>query len=240
MQNLSITTRMVQSAGYAFTASLLAVAVLVATFFLAEPVVSHGQAADTSEFVIQQTIVDESSFLVEPADVAMDGTINGISGGTANGSTTFSVQSNNNAGYYVEIAFEDNTTANAMLGAETASEALRDFDDSANGGEPVYTFTASTAAQFGYTVESLSPTDTDPSFLSDGGDLCDNGGTDQDLDSCWKGPSVSGFRIVDRDSSAPTGATSTIKFRVVVPSNPSPVPSAEPYYATATLSLFAK
>lgn len=227
-----------QSMTYSLFASVTIAALLLLAYFAAEPSITRAQLADTSnDFVISQTITDESSFLVQPANVTMDGSLNGISGGTANGSTTFSVQSNNSSGYTVSISFFDNGTEGAMLGSETADESIRDFQDGIT--EPVFAFTASSAAQFGYTVESLTPGDTDASFLDDGASNCASGAT-QTADSCWMAPTSTSFQIVDRDASASTGATSTLKFRVVVPNNPNPVPTAETYYATATLSLFNK
>ena len=101
-------------------------------------------------------------------------------------------------------------------------------------GEPTFNFTASSAALFGYTVTSSSTTDTDPSFI-DNGVAC-NLGTNQ-LGRCWKEPTTSGFTIVDRGTAATNGATSTIQFKVNVPSGAVPVPQAQSYTATATLTL---
>lgn len=226
-----------QSAAYAVVASTTSVSLLFVGFFLAEPNIGHGQA-QTSEFTITQTIVDETSFLVEPADVTMSGTINGVTGGQATGTTQFVVQSNNSTGYYVEIEFFDNGTPNAMLGETTLSEALRDYGGDTGVGEPSFGYTASTAAQFAYTVTSSTTADTDQSFLNNGG-AC-NAGTTQTPATCWKSPDTSPFRIVDRATAATNGATSTITFNVTVPSGATPVPSAEPYTATATLSLFTQ
>lgn len=226
-----------QSALYALVASIAAITLLLAAFFVLEPGIGH--AVDSNEFYIRQTITDETSFLVQPTNVTMDGSITGVTGGTANGSTTFSVISNNDTGYTVTIAFENNGTANAMVGDVTASESIRDYDGDA-AGEPSYGFTASTAAQFAYTVTSLTAADTDQSFLDNGTTACNQGGGSQTADTCWKSPATTAFGIVDRGSSAVTGATSTIAFRVVVPSGSAPSVTADTYTATATLTLLTQ
>jgi len=227
-----------QSALYALVASMTVLSMLFVGFFLAEPAISYGQV-DTGDFTIRQTITGESSFTVPPVDVTMTGSINGLTGGTANGATQFVVLSNNASGYYVEIDFFDNGSPEAMSGDVSGSPAIRDFDGDV-AGEPARGFTASTAAQFGYTVTSSSTTDTDSSFFHPAGaGTCGTAGTTQ-VDGCWKAPATTGFRIVDTAQAALTGATSSVQFRIVVPSAPLPVLTAETYTATATLSLFVK
>lgn len=218
-------------AGKLATASLL---VLSSLYMLAEPQVTRGQA-DTSEFVITQIITAESSFLVEPTDVSMVGSIAGLTGGQATGTTDFVVQSNNSNGYYVDISFFNNGTDNAMLGTSTASEAIRDYDGDAAGPEPSRGYVSSTSAQFAYTVASDVSADTDQSFFHDGA-TCNSGVLQ--TETCWKSPSTAAFEIVRRTSPALTGATSTITFNVTVPSGASPVPQSDGYVATATLSLY--
>lgn len=221
-----------QAALYALVSSVTVVSLLFAAFFTFEPRIGH--AVDSSPFYVRQTITDETSFLVQPSNVTMNGSITGVTGGTANGSTTFAVISNNANGYTVSIDFNDNAGAYAMLGDATNSENLRDY----GGGllaEPTYNFTASTAAQFAYTVDSTNDGDTDQSFL-DNGSICNqSGGTGNSL--CWMSPSTTPYQIVNRGSAANTGATSTISFRVVVPSGASPAVTADTYTATATLTL---
>lgn len=219
---------------YALLSSVTILSLLFAAFFMVEPRVGH--AVDSNEFYIRQTITDETSFLVQPSNVTMSGSITGVTGGTANGSTTFAVISNNAQGYNVSIAFDDNAGAYAMLGDTTGSEGIRDYGGDV-AGQPSYNFTASTAAQFAYTVKSVTPTDTPQSFLDNGSNACNSFGGGQTLDQCWKAPSTSGFEIVDRGSAAVTGATSTIYFRVVVPSGSNPAVTADTYTATATLTL---
>ena len=86
------------NASYAIIASFSIIALLLASYFLLEPTISRGQASDSSTFYVRQNITDESSFLVNPTNVAMNGSISGITGGNATGTTQFVVISNNATG----------------------------------------------------------------------------------------------------------------------------------------------
>ena len=215
----------------AFTAALVAVLSLALLYTIVEPQITHSQS---STFLIQTTITGESSFLVPPSNVTMVGTLNSLTGGQATGSTQFVVQSTNSSGYEVQITFPSNGTANAMLSDLTADESLLDYLGDV-GGEPSSGYSTSTSAQFAYTVTSSTTADTDQSFFESGGS-CNQGAGSQAV-TCWKAPETSPFTIVSKNSPSPAGATSTILFNVTVPNNPSPVPVAEQYTATATLSL---
>ena len=223
-------TLAVQNATVVAFGALVGFAVL---FGVLEPRITHSQE-DTSEFIIQQTITAESSFLVEPADVTMAGDIGGVTGGQATGTTQFVVLTNNAAGYYVDIAFFDNGTPEAMIGDVTASEAIVDYEGDVTG-EPSFGYTTSASAQLAYTVTSSSTLDTDQSFLNDGS-ACNAGGVQ--AVPCWKAPDTAPFTIVQRNTEAGTGATSTVQFNVTVPSGATPTPVADTYTATATLSLY--
>lgn len=235
-------THFAHSASYAVLASVAVLSMLFAGFFLAEPAVSRGQA-DTSTFYIRQEITDETSFTTEPTNVDMTGPgnqINGVTGGQATGTTQFVVTSNNAAGYYVTIGFEYTSNDEAMVGDESSSQAIRDYGGSDM--QPSYGYTASSAAQFAYTVTSSSSNHTDASFLNNGS-ACGTGGSNQWPTGahCWMAPSSTvAYQIVDTSSAAITGATSTLTFNVTVPSGATPVPQAETYTATATLSLYVK
>lgn len=226
------THHIITSTTQALCAGLLTVAVLMASFFVIEPTV--GQAVDSNPFTIKTTITDEISFLTQPANVTATSAINGITGGTANGSTTAVVRTNSFTGYEMFITFANNATDNAMLGDVSDNQSIRDYP--ASGGEPTFLFsTASTSAVFGYTVSAADDTDLDQSFLDDGSSCNDLGGS-YTLDRCWMEPMTSSFQIIDRTSAAATGATTTIHFRVHVPNNPSPSLVADIYTATATLT----
>lgn len=215
-------------------ATLIAVFLLATSFFLLEPKV--GQAVTSGPFTIQQTVTAEISFLVDASNVTMSGSINGITGGTSNGTTTAVVRTNNPAGYTMSIAYANNSTPNAMLGDTTANESIHDY--TASSSEPTYTFhTSSSSAVFAYTASAANTSDLDQSFKDNGSGLCNNGSNDTSgYSTCWMEPSTSGFQIINRGTDAPSGATTTLNFRVYVPNAPSPSLQADTYTATATLT----
>jgi hypothetical protein len=228
INKLVASNEMTNSLKYAFSATL----VLVMSFMVLEPVVT--QAVVSNNFTIKQQITDEISFFVQPANVTMVGAIMGMTGGTATGTTYAVVRTNSNIGYTMDITYSGNP---AMVGDATSDTDLRNYGGDVSG-EPSYTYAASTSAQFGYTVAASTTSDLDPSFLNNGS-AC-NTGAGYTVDSCWKAPSTTAFRIVNRSTSAPTGATTSLTFKVVVPSNPTPALDEDYYTATATLTALNK
>lgn len=166
------------------------------------------------------------------ADVTMSPSLGGITGGTSNGSTYFKVTTDNPAGYTVTLT---SSSSAGMLGV-------------AQGGTiPAYTHTGSTTpqftfttpantARFGYTVEASTTANLAAAF-KDNGTLCGVGSADA-VDSCWINASTTSRTILSSQSRTPTsGATSTIKFRVVVSPNPVPAIPADIYRATTTITV---
>jgi hypothetical protein len=226
--NTHIITRAATQAGVAAT---LMVTILTAGFFVLEPRISHGD--ENVDFYIRQTITDETVFYTNPSNVSMAGNLSGITGGTATGSTQFKVTSNNASGYSVTIAFFNNAGLYAMRGDEDGGAQIRDY--AAGAGTPTLNLTASTAAQFAFSINSSTSADTAAPFWTDGASCA--AGVGSSHGKCWKLPSTSSVEVVDRTTAATTGATSTLLFKVHVPSSANPVPTAQTYTATATLSV---
>lgn len=229
------TKHFIHSFADALVATLLLVSLLGMSYFVIEP--SVGRAQDTSgPFTISQQITGETSFLVDAANTTLSGSLNGITGGTANGSTTVVVQTNSPTGYTMQIAFFDNGTPQTMLGRVTGSESIHDYPASSS--QPTYTFsTASTSAVFAYTATAADTSDLDASFLNNGSSACNTGSARSSYDQCWMEPTVASFQVIDRDTDATTGATTTLHFRVHVPNNPTPGLVVDTYTATATLTV---
>ena len=215
----------------------VAVSFMATSYFVVEPQVGLGQATTSGPFTIRTTIVEEISFLVGAANVTATGSINGMTGGTANGSTTVVVRTNDSQGYNMTIAFFNNGTSEAMRGDNTLSTAIRDYPSSA--GQPTYTFsTASTSSVFAYTVSAVDSLDVEQSFLHNGTNACNQAAGTANATStfCWMEPTVSAFEFIRRGTSATGGSTSTIHFRIHVPNNPAPGVVSDTYTATATLT----
>lgn len=154
--------------------------------------------------------------------VTMTPAIPGVSGGTANGSTTVTVTTDSPAGYSLTIAASG--TPAMRNGAETIS-------DYAPAGVPDFSFTTGAAdAHFGYTPEGV---DTVQRFLDDGG-ACNIGSLETSL-ACWDGLATSTEIIAQSGTpNHPSGATTTIRFRVGIGGSVNQAPGT--YTATTTLT----
>lgn len=238
-QKLSAITQLRRHGAYALTASLLALSIIAMLFFVAEPPVS--QAVNSNSFTVKQAITGDVSFLVQPSNVTLQDSISGVTGGTASGTTNFTVLSNDTDGYTVNIGFADpDGNGIAMMGDNTGTSSIKNYV--AGLAAPTYGFTAGSQAEFAYTVYSATdPTRTATNFKNNSSD-CGVGttnGTGLLATSCWKAPSTTAtYNIVDTSALAMTGATTTVKFLVSVPSSLGI--TADTYTATVTLTLTGK
>jgi hypothetical protein len=213
----------------ALVASSLAIAVLAVSFSLFEPAVSHGQET----FTVTQQITSEVSFLTSPGDVTMSGPIQGVTGGTSYGTSTFNVSTNDPDGYNVTIQF---STTTAMQGVGLSSDI--DNYTPATGGVPDENFSVAAGdAEFAYSVVGVTtPSSVDSSFKVSGG-VCGSG--TNTAGKCWynKANATVAETIVNATApTAGTGATTSVVFRVGVGANPSPALETGFYIATATLT----
>jgi len=222
----------VTSLSQALKKTLAIALALVATFGVFEPVVSYGFASASSTYVINQTITDEISFLTPGTTTTMVGSIAGITGGEATGTSIVVVRTNSFTGYTMDISFSGTP---AMRGITSSNPNIRNY---ATGTQPSFAFLSSTSAQFAYAVTASNTADVAQSFLNNGTscNIPTGSGGVSTFARCWAGPSTTNFRIVNRGQSAISGATTTITFRLVVPANATPVVEADTYQATATLT----
>ncbi len=215
-----------------FVAAILIATLVIASFFTVEPKVGR---AITSNFVVSQQITNEISFIATTSATTMVGSIAGLTGGYATGTNRTVVNTNNPTGYNMTIAFPTTTSGRAMQASSTAY-----IDDYLPvGGVSTSTDftwidpTTGNPSRFGYTVRASTSNEVS-SYFKNNGSACNVGSTETD-DRCWARPTTTPVSIIT--SVAPnSSSTSTIKFKVAVPSNPNPSLPATFYYATGTLT----
>ena len=216
----------------AAVASTVALPLLFASFVLLEPALAVGQT-NSNDFTIQQTIDNEIAFTAQPQNVVMDETLGGLLGGTSNGSTTFSVATNNPTGYNVSIRFDDAGSTNCAMRYNADNSICI-----SNGPSTVsYDFVppaANQPAQFAYTVNGTHAAQT---FRSTG-TTCESGTTDGESCFIMQSSISSDFEIMRRTSASAGGGGDSLElhFRVVVGTDPDPVLPSGVYTATATLT----
>jgi len=157
-------------------------------------------------------------------DVTMSPALGGITGGISNGSTSFTVTTDNSAGYTVTI------TSDSSPALQSGIDSFADYVPV--GSDPDFSFSnAATDSTFAFTPEG---TDISTRF-KDNGSAC-NVGTSDAGSSCWDGLSTSPKTIVSRaTSNMPSGSLTTIRFRAA--SGSSHILKNGTYTATTTLTI---
>lgn len=208
-------------------ASIVSIALLV-VFVSAEPQLV---SAIEDQFTITQTVGSEISFLATANDVTMNGTLAGLTGGMATGTTQVRVLTNDSSGYTMTIHA---STSPAMQG-NTQGGSIADYTP-ATANIPDYAFSVPTDYEFGYTVSASTTSDLAQKFL-DNGSACNTGTSDTSgAYSCWYGLSTNATSTIVRATATPiSGATTTITFQVRINSG-SNVPE-DTYVATTTLTV---
>ena len=209
-------------------AAMLVLTLAFAAFLVLEPTVGRS-AVDT--FEITQTITDETSFAVASNDVTMSPqNIAGLTGGRASGSTTVRVRTSNSIGYNMTIVFSSTTAMTRDGGGGN----IRNYNPTTIN-VPDYAFGSEVFGQFAYTVIASTSGDLNTSFR-DSGAAC-NAGSNNTASTCWLNPSTTAKQVILTSAyTQSSGSTSTIAFRVDIPSNPVPSISEGVYTATATLT----
>ncbi len=211
--------------------------VLSALFMMAEPAISLGATSGTSQFTISQSVTAELSFTNPASNVTMSPSLGGLTGGTANGAVQVAVTTNSHLGYQMTLTASSSA---GMIGIASSSNSIPAYVPSATN-VPDYTFTTPVnTARFGYTIEATTTTDVAQAFRDNGSNACNNAAATDTVNACWLNASTTAFTIINRNFQTPqTGASTTVKFRVVISANPSPVIPDDTYVATTTLTATA-
>lgn len=137
-----------------------------------------------------------------PADVTMSPAIGGVAGGTGNGSTSWTVTTDNSAGYTLSIK------AGTSPALQSGVNSFADYTPT--GANPDYNWSiATTDSEFGFTPEGSQIVQK----YKDNASAC-NTGTNDTVDACWYNFSTSNENIVNSSTSNhPSGTATTVKFR---------------------------
>jgi hypothetical protein len=157
------------------------------------------------------------------ADAVMSPSLGGITGGVANGTTSFVVVTDSPSGYSVSIAA---STTPAM---QSTAGTIANYTPA--GAVPDFTFTTGSGqAHFGFTPEG-------PDIAlryQDSGGVCGVAGGDTSF-ACWDALGTTSRTIVSTtNNNQPNGATTTLRFRVGIGGTAGV--TAGTYIATTTIT----
>jgi len=161
--------------------------------------------------------------VVPAGNVTLSPNIGGLTGGTSNGSTDFTVTTDSQAGYTATIVASSSPALSSAFGS---------FADFAPGADPAFGFSvAANASAFGFSPEGSDIY----SRFKDNGSAC-NAGSGDTANACWDGLSTTPKTIVSRTSSNhPSGTVTTLRFRAASGSS-NVVPNGI-YTATTTVTI---
>jgi hypothetical protein len=164
---------------------------------------------------------------VTPAtNVIMSPEIGGLTGGTSNGETSFSVTTDNPAGYTATISAEGSPALNSPL------DSFSDYVPV--GAVPDFSFSNNpSSSSFAFSPEG---DDIDIRYKNSG--ITCGVGSNDDANACWDGLSTSEKTILNRPSAnQPIGTITTLKFRAE--SGNSHVQLDGVYVATTTVTVLS-
>ncbi|HTK32996.1 MAG TPA: hypothetical protein VL335_00405 [Candidatus Paceibacterota bacterium] len=162
--------------------------------------------------------------VVPPTNVTLSPALGGVSGGSANGSTTFTVTTDDAAGYTATL------TASSSPALVSGSNSFADYSPA--GAAPDYTYSVlPTNSNFGFSVQG---SDADQRFKNNGS-VC-NTGSNTTASTCWDGLSTSPKAVAGRTTNnTPSGTQTVLYFRAATGSNHIQVNGT--YVATTTLTV---
>jgi len=151
--------------------------------------------------------MQESYISISSVNNGTMSSVNGVTGGQTNASTTWTVITDNAAGYSLSIKSQTSPALQAASGGATFA------DYTPAGADPDFAYTyAPTESRFGFTPEGVDIT----ARYKDNGSICNTGGLDS-VDQCWDGFSTTNQIIAQgATENQPNGATTTVKYRAAV------------------------
>lgn len=183
------------------------------------------------QFTVSVSVTSEIAFSVPATDVTL-ASIPGLTGGTSNGQTQVVVVTNDSAGYTMTLKA---SSSPAMQG-HTQGGTIPNYTPTV-AGVPDFNFSVpANRAEFGYSVEASTTADLVQSWRDNGTSACGTGALNT-ADRCWLDATTTNYVLINRNTFTPTsGSTTTLKFRLTINSNPSPLIPEDVYTATTTLT----
>ncbi len=163
-----------------------------------------------------------------PSNVTLSPAINGIIGGTGDGSAAWTVTTDSPGGYTLSIK-ASNTPALRLPGG---TDTFADYTPA--GANPDFTWSvAAAASEFGFTPEGADILQK----YKDNGATC-NAGSSDTTDACWYNLSTANETIASGSAgNGPSGTVTTVKFRATA--GASHVQTSGSYVATTTVTAIA-
>lgn len=161
-----------------------------------------------------------------PADVTLTPALTTLSGGLATGSAIWTVSTDNPAGYTLSIR------AASSPALQSGSNFFANYTP-ASASTPDFTWSVvSTTSEFGFTPEGTDIAST----YKDDGITCATGSSDTST-ACWDSITTSNKITSRKTSSAPSGSSTTVKFRAEAGASSSQ--AAGDYQAIITVTAIA-
>lgn len=172
---------------------------------------------------MQETVLAVSA----PGNISLAPSIPTSGGGVANGQATWTIITDNPAGYSASIR------ASSSPALVSGPNSFADYTPA--GGSPDFIFSvAASSAEFGFTPEGI---DVVQRYL-DNGATC-NTGSSETTDRCWDPLSTSPTTIAVRTTANhPAGTTLTVKFRAE--SGTANIQPSGDYQATTTMTIMPR
>jgi len=199
-------------------------------YIVLEPAITKGA------FTVSQTVTTEIAFLTPATNIVLTPSIDVLTGGQASGQTQVVVKTNDHLGYLMTIAASSSL---GMMGIASSTKYIPAYVTGTSG-VPDYSFTVpANSAYFGYTVEASTTSDLAQNFRDSAG-VCNAVSGGDTAGKCWMSATTTAYTIINRASATSlSGATTTLKFLVVINSNPNPGIPNDTYVATTTLTATA-
>lgn len=214
-------------------ASALTISLLALSGYMYFEPAGLSAAVAGDQIQITQVVTGEIT-ISHPSDCAMDSSLGGVTGGTANCYAEWTITTTDSSGFNVALVATssgDGPTDYVMAG-NTQGDWIDNYTEGTYG-VPDFTWAVSNAAEFGYTATTTTAADLPTTFKTTAGSApCNAGSTVTDA-ACWITASSTARTVMNRSSEATSGTKLYINFRVQI-NNHNVV--EDTYTATTTLT----